>query len=163
VVEDAALDGGAEFRRAPVGEINVARSMQEAGAVVGGEGNGGVILPAVQHTRDAQAAAGLILQLLLETGSAPSALVSASPRYTIVKDSVPRPNGPLAPAYDRLAEALAAPVADRQDGLWLGWPEARKWLHFRPSGTEPIVRMIAEAPAESEARALVQAAREALN
>jgi phosphomannomutase len=163
VVEDAARDAGAPFHRSAVGEINVARRMQQEDAVVGGEGNGGVILPAVQHTRDAQVAAALVLQLMLETGSSPSALAGAGPRYVIVKDSVPRPAGDLEPAYDRLQAELGAPDTDRQDGLWLGWPEERKWLHFRPSGTEPIVRMIAEAPAESEARSLVAAAREALN
>lgn len=162
VVEDAARDGGAAFHRAAVGEINVARRMQKEGAVIGGEGNGGVILPAVQHTRDAQVAAALVLQLMLETGSPPSELAASGPRYAIVKDSVDRPEGELAPVYDGLEQRLAAPVSDRQDGLWLGWPDERKWLHFRPSGTEPIVRMIAEAPDEDEARQLVEAAREAL-
>lgn len=162
VVEDAAADAGVPFHRAAVGEINVARRMQSEGAVIGGEGNGGVILPSIQHTRDAQAAAALVLQLLLETGATPGELVARSPSYSIVKDSVERPEGELDPAYDRLEERLGAPVADRQDGLWLGWPEDRKWLHFRPSGTEPIVRMIAEAPAEAEARELVDAARREL-
>ena len=162
VVEDVAHQASAPFHRAPVGEINVARAMQREGAVIGGEGNGGVILPAIHHTRDAQVAAALVLQLLLETGSTPRELVDASPEYAIVKDSVDRPEGELEPAYDRLEERLEAPVSDRQDGLWLGWPEARKWLHFRPSGTEPIVRMIAEAPDEEEAGGLVQAARREL-
>lgn len=130
--------------------------------MIGGEGNGGVILPAVQNTRDAQVAAALILQLLLETGRSPGEMVTEAAGYAIVKDSVARPDGELAPAYDRLAAGLDAPEVDRQDGLWLGWPEERKWLHFRPSGTEPIVRMIAEAPDEAEARQLVSAAREAL-
>ncbi|NIP83682.1 MAG: phosphoglucosamine mutase, partial [Gemmatimonadetes bacterium] len=163
VVEDAAAEAGAPFHRAPVGEINVARRMQREGAVVGGEGNGGVILPDIHLTRDAQVAAALVLQLLLETGSTVSELVAASPSYAIVKDSVPRPEGALEPAYDRLEARLAAETADRQDGLWLGWPDAGRWLHFRPSGTEPIVRMIAEAPAEAEARELVEAARAAMN
>jgi phosphomannomutase len=163
VIEDAATDAGVPFHRAPVGEINVARRMQKEGAIVGGEGNGGVILPAIHHTRDAQIAAALVLQLLLETGAKPSELVAASPSYAIVKDSVDRPEGELEPAYDRLEQRLGAPVADRQDGLWLGWPDEGKWLHFRPSGTEPIVRMIAEAPAEEEARALVDAARRELS
>lgn len=162
VVEDAAADGGAPFHRAPVGEINVARRMQDEGAVIGGEGNGGVILPALHHTRDAQVAAALVLQLMLETGSTPSELADSGPRYAIVKSSVDRPEGDLDPAYDRLESALNAPVADRQDGLWLGWPEDRRWLHFRPSGTEPIVRMIAEAEDEVAAQELVNAARAAL-
>lgn len=163
VVEDAALEGGAAFSRAPVGEINVARRMQAEEAVIGGEGNGGVILPDVHHTRDAQIAAALILQLLAETRSTPSDIVEGGTRYAIVKDSVPRPEGELGPAYDRLEAGLNAPESDRQDGLWLGWPDERKWLHFRPSGTEPIVRMIAEAPDEADARALVRAAGEALS
>lgn len=163
VVEDAAADAGVPFFRAPVGEINVARRMEAEGAVVGGEGNGGVILPDLHLTRDAHVAAALVLQLLLETGSTLSELVASAPTYAIVKDSVPRPDGPLAPAYDRLAEELDAGVEDRQDGLWLGWPDGGRWLHFRPSGTEPIVRMIAEAPEEAAARELVEAARAAMN
>jgi phosphomannomutase len=159
VVEDVAAAAGVPFHRAAVGEINVARRMQKEQAVVGGEGNGGVILPEIQLTRDAQVAAALVIQLLLETGRTVSELVSEGGRYTIVKDSVARPGGDLAPAYDRLEDALDAEVADRQDGLWLGWPDARRWLHFRPSGTEPIVRMIAEAPEEGEARGLVETAR----
>ncbi len=162
VVEDAALDAGVPFHRAPVGEINVARRMQREGAVVGGEGNGGVIYPAVHLTRDAQVAAALVLQLLLEEGRPVSEVVAASPAYAIVKEAVPRPDGPLEPAYERLVGELGAPVSDRQDGLWLGWPEKRRWLHFRPSGTEPIVRMIAEAPAAEEANHLVRAAKDAL-
>jgi phosphomannomutase len=159
VVEDVARAAGVPFHRSAVGEINVARRMQLEKAVVGGEGNGGVILPDIQLTRDAQVAAALVIQLLLESGRTVSELVSEGGRYAIVKDSVARPDGDLAPAYDRLEEALDAEIADRQDGLWLGWPDARKWLHFRPSGTEPIVRMIAEAPADAEARGLVETAR----
>lgn len=163
VVEDAAAEAGVPFFRAPVGEIHVARRMQQESAVIGGEGNGGVILPEIHHTRDAHVAAALVLQLMVETGSTLSELVESMPAYAIVKDSVPRPDGPLAPAYDRLEERLEAEVTDRQDGLWLGWPGSRRWLHFRPSGTEPIVRMIAEAPDGAEARELVEAARAAMN
>ena len=159
VVEDAAEQAGVPFHRAPVGEINVARRMQEEDAVVGGEGNGGVILPALQLTRDAQVAAALVLQLLLELDRPVSEIVGDGRSYAIVKDSVDRPAGELGPAYDRLEEALGAPRSDRQDGLWLGWPEDGRWLHFRPSGTEPIVRMIAEAPDRAEAQSLVDAAR----
>lgn len=162
VVEDVAEAAGVPFHRAAVGEINVARRMQSEQAVVGGEGNGGVILPDVQLTRDAQVATALVLQLLLETDRRPAELVREGQRYAIVKTSMDRPAGELGPAYDHLAGVLRAAVTDRQDGLWLGWPEERKWLHFRPSGTEPIVRMIAEAPEEEDARGLVEAAREAL-
>jgi phosphomannomutase len=162
VVEDVARDADVPFHRAAVGEINVARRMQREDAVIGGEGNGGVILPDLQLTRDAQVAAALVLQLMLETGSRPGELVGDRPRYAIVKASVERPAGELEPAYRRLEDALGADLADRQDGLWLAWPDARQWLHFRPSGTEPIVRMIAEAPDGDAARGLVDAARDAM-
>jgi phosphomannomutase len=162
VVEDVAHEAGVPFHRAAVGEINVARRMQREQAVIGGEGNGGVILPDLQLTRDAHVAAALVLQLMLETDRRPGELVGDRARYTIVKASVERPAGDLGPAYGRLEEALGADVADRQDGLWLAWPDARRWLHFRPSGTEPIVRMIAEAPDADAARGLVDAAREAM-
>lgn len=163
VVEDAARDAGAPFVRAPVGEINVARRMEAERAVVGGEGNGGVILPDLHLTRDAHVAAALVLQLLAETGATVGELIASAPAYAIVKDSAPRPEGELAPAYDRLEARLEPDTVDRQDGLWLGWSDEGRWLHFRPSGTEPIVRMIAEAPDEAGARELVEAARAAMN
>ncbi len=163
VVADAARAAGVPFERAPVGEINVARRMQSAGAVVGGEGNGGVILPDVHLTRDAGVAAALVLQLLLETGEPLERLVAAHRDYRILKDKVPRPDAPLDVVYRQLEDELGAPVTDHQDGLWLSWPEERRWLHFRPSGTEPILRMIAEAPDEAEARALIDRVRVALD
>ncbi|MGH7482968.1 MAG: phosphoglucosamine mutase [Longimicrobiales bacterium] len=162
VVEDAALAAGVPFVRAPVGEINVARRMQRESAVIGGEGNGGVILPDLQHTRDSAVAAALVLQLMLETGEAPSELVARREAYAIVKEKLPRDAGDLESTYDALAARLAAPTVDRQDGLWLGWPAERKWVHLRPSGTEPIIRMIAEAPTEEDARALVEQMRQSL-
>ncbi|MEJ2215110.1 MAG: phosphoglucosamine mutase [Gemmatimonadota bacterium] len=163
VVADVAEAAGVHFERAPVGEINVARRMQSAGAVVGGEGNGGVILPDVHLTRDAGVAAALVLQLLLETGEPLEGLVAAHRTYRILKDKVPRPDAPLDVVYEQLEEELAAPAVDRQDGLWLSWPDERRWLHFRPSGTEPILRMIAEAPEEDEARALIERVRVTLD
>ncbi|MFO7259997.1 MAG: phosphoglucosamine mutase [bacterium] len=162
VVEDVAARAGVPFHRAPVGEINVARRMQAEGAVIGGEGNGGVILPDVHLTRDAAVAAALVLQLLLETGVALEGHVGQERPYVIVKEKLPRDAGPLEETYRILAEELAAPQVDRQDGLWLAWPAEGRWLHLRPSGTEPILRIIAEAPGEAEARALVDRARAAL-
>jgi phosphomannomutase len=136
--------------------------MQDEGAVIGGEGNGGVILPDVQLTRDAAVAAALVLQLLLEDGRPLHDIVSSLPAYTIVKDKLPRDAGSLESAYGVLEQTLAATVADRQDGLRLDWPAERRWLHLRASGTEPILRIIAEAPTEAAARELVEQARGAL-
>lgn len=162
VLEDVAERAGVAVARAPVGEIHVARRMEREGAVIGGEGNGGVILPDIHHTRDAAVAAALVLQLLLETGETLDDLVAGLPTYAIVKDKLPRDAGALEPTYRALEEGLGAPLSDRQDGLRLEWPDARTWLHLRPSGTEPILRIIAEAPDEGEARRLVQRARDAL-
>ena len=163
ILEDVAGQAGVRLMRAAVGEINVARAMQREEAVIGGEGNGGVILPDVHHTRDAAVAAALVLQLMLETGKPVSELVSAIPAYTIVKDKLPRDAGSLEAAYDTLERELGAPDADREDGLRLSWAKERRWLHLRASGTEPILRIIAEAPSEGEARALVEQARRALS
>src|SRR5690606_34035063 len=106
VVEDVAAEAGVPFRRVPVGEINVARGMQAAGAVIGGEGNGGVILPDVQLTRDSAVAAALILQLQVELDTPVDDIVAGMPGYKIVKDKLPRDAGSLEEAYRRLEEEL---------------------------------------------------------
>src|SRR5919107_6340952 len=90
VVEDAARAAGARFIRAPVGEANVARSIRDEGALIGGEGNGGVMLPELHVGRDAPLGVALILHLLVVNGVTVSGLVAAAPRYTIVKAKGPR-------------------------------------------------------------------------
>jgi phosphomannomutase len=162
ILEDVAAAAGVPLVRAAVGEINVARRMEKEGAVIGGEGNGGVILPDVHLTRDSAVATSLVLQMLLESGNTVAELVAAQPNYVIVKDKLPRDAGSLADAFGKLEDKLGAPEADRQDGLRLAWPKERRWLHLRASGTEPILRIIAEAPDEGGARDLVQQARKAL-
>ncbi len=157
VVEDAARTAGVEAVRAPVGEVNVAVRMRELKAPIGGEGNGGVILPEVHLGRDAPIGAALVLQLLLEEGRPLSAIVDSMPRYVIVKDKLPRPNASLDAVYAALKSAFPDAAADAQDGLRLAWPD--RWVHVRPSGTEPIVRVIAEAPDETAARELVRRSR----
>jgi len=159
VVEDVTEAFGGRTVRAPVGEINVARRMQEEEAVVGGEGNGGVILPALHLTRDAPVGAALILQHLLDTGMDLRGAAGAWPVYRIVKEKVSFSRSRLDLAYESLERGFAGAEVDRTDGLRFAWPAAREWLHVRPSGTEPVVRLIAEAPHETRAMALVDAAR----
>jgi phosphomannomutase len=161
VVEDAARAAGVEAVRAPVGEVNVAVRMRELKAPIGGEGNGGVILPEVHLGRDAPIGAALVLQLLVEEGRPLSTIVASLPRYVIVKDKLPRPNASLDAVYGALRRAFPDASADTQDGLRLAWPD--RWVHVRPSGTEPIVRVIAEAPDEAGARELVRRSREPLD
>ena len=157
VVEDAARECGAEVVRTPVGEAHVARAILRLAAVIGGEGNGGVIYPALHVGRDAPVAAALALEWLARTGRPVSALVAAAPRYTIVKAKLPR--GPaLEPVYTALRRRYADAAADAQDGLRLAWRD--RWLHVRPSNTEPIIRLIAEAPTRAEAERLVDEGRQ---
>ena len=159
VVEDAARAAGARLVRAPVGEANVARAIRDEGALIGGEGNGGVMLPALHIGRDAPLGVALILHLLATSGVTLSQLVAGAPRYTIVKAKGPRgPDLPL--LYHRLRQRFPDATADERDGLRLAWSD--RWLHVRPSGTEPIVRLIAEAPTEAGAEALVATGRELL-
>ena len=160
VVEDAARESGAEVVRTPVGEVHVARAIVRLGAAIGGEGNGGVMYPPLHVGRDAPVAAALLLTLLTREGEGGgrrvSQLVAAAPRYVIVKAKVPR--GPaLERAYAALRRRFADAEADTQDGLRLAWRD--RWLHVRPSNTEPIIRLIAEAPSDAAARELVDEGR----
>ncbi len=162
VVEDVADAYESPLVRAPVGEINVARRMQVEDAVIGGEGNGGVILPNLHLTRDAPVAAALVLQYLCDAETTFSRAAADWPSYAIVKTKVSFPREQLEGAYTALVEDLDADTEDRTDGLRLAWAKERAWLHVRPSGTEPIVRLIAEAPEAERAEALVARADELL-
>jgi phosphomannomutase len=157
VVEDAVAKAGSKLTLAPVGEINVVVRMRELRAVIGGEGNGGVILPEVHLGRDAPVGIALILQLLTEANKPLSAIAAELPKYAIVKDKLDRPKASLDTVYDALERTFGDAEVDTQDGLRLAWKD--RWLHVRPSGTEPIVRVIAEAPTPDEARDLVDRAR----
>ena len=161
LVDDVAREAGVAAVRAPVGEVNVAVRMRELNAPIGGEGNGGVILPEVHLGRDAPIGAALLLQLLVEEGRPLSAIVAGLPRYVIVKEKLDRPNASLDTVYAALRSAFPDATVDTQDGLRLSWPD--RWVHIRPSGTEPIVRVIAEAPNEDAARELVRRSREPLD
>jgi len=161
VVEDAARDCGAEVVRTPVGEVHVARAILRLAAAIGGEGNGGVMYPALHAGRDAPVAAALLLTLLARDGRGVSELVAAAPRYAIVKAKVERgrrnADRGLEGVYAALRKRFPDASADTQDGLRLAWRD--RWLHVRPSNTEPIIRLIAEAPSRAGAQELVDEAR----
>lgn len=162
IVEDVARAHASELVRSPVGEINVARRMQLEGAVVGGEGNGGVILPNLHHTRDAPVAAALVLQHLVDEETSLSAAVDEWPAYTIVKKKISFPREALSEGYAELERQLESDGVDSADGARFCWEARRTWLHVRPSGTEPVVRLIAEAPERSEAEELIERSEEIL-
>jgi phosphomannomutase len=161
VVEDAAREFGARVVRAPVGEAHVARKIIELKAVIGGEGNGGVMYPALHVGRDAPVAGALLLGLLARELATVSELVGRAPRYTIVKAKLER-GTQVMERLDGFYAALRARFpdanADTQDGLRLTWPD--RWLHVRPSGTEPIIRLIAEAPTSADAHRLAEEGRQ---
>lgn len=163
VVEDVAHRHGCRVIRSPVGEINVVVRMVAEGAVVGGEGNGGVIVPALHMTRDAPAGAALLLQYLADAPGVPfSERVGELPSYTIVKAKMGFPREALAEAYAALIKAAPPGTPDDTDGLRIAWSAQGSWLHVRPSGTEPVVRLIAEAPEAASARGMVEMARRVL-
>jgi phosphomannomutase len=161
IVDDVAAEFGSPVLRAAVGEVNVSTRMRDENAVIGGEGNGGVILPALHLGRDAPLAAALLLQLLAEERVPLSEIVARYPQYHIVKSKLDRPDLALDVVYRSLRADFAGAEVDDQDGLRLSWSD--RWVHIRPSGTEPIVRVIAEAPTEAEAQELIARCRAPLD
>ena len=154
-IEDVAARHGQEVVRSKVGEIHVVRAMQEAGAVIGGEGNGGVILPALHYGRDALVGVALVLQFLAETGRSLSEVRAGYPSYAIAKHKVD-----LAPGMD--ADALLAALARKHAGGRVSTVDGVKvdldegWAHVRKSNTEPIVRVYTEAASPQAADALAE-------
>jgi phosphomannomutase len=152
ISEDIARQFGCPFYRSAVGEANVVEKMQEVGAVIGGEGNGGVIDPRVGWVRDPFIAMGLTLNLMAETGKKLGELVSELPAYSIVKEKYRIDRDRLPELFTALASRWPAAAVNRADGLRLDWQD--RWVHVRQSNTEPIVRVIAEAPEKSVAERL---------
>jgi phosphomannomutase len=144
MIEDIAARGGSRVVRTPVGEANVIDTMIRERAIVGGEGNGGVIDPRIVAGRDSLVGMAYVLQLMASTGKSISQLVNEIPRYEIVKTKFPCKREDAERAVAALKKQFASEKIDTQDGLRIDWPNA--WVHARPSNTEPIMRIIAEAP-----------------
>jgi phosphomannomutase len=152
VSEDLAIGHGCACFRSAVGEANVADKMLAVNALLGGEGNGGVIDPRVGLVRDPFIGMGLVLNLMAETGRKLSELIAELPVYHIVKDKYTVPRERLPELFESLTKRWPDATVNRVDGLRLDWTD--RWLHVRPSNTEPIVRVIAEAPQEADAAGL---------
>ncbi len=155
VVDRVAERHGRAVRRTAVGEVNVALGMLDADSPIGGEGNGGVIYPGIHHTRDAPAGIALILTHLARTGCGLAEMAGELPAYVIRKAKLPLADVDATDLLTRAAEAFPDAEADRTDGLRLAWPDRQRWVHLRESGTEPVVRLIAEAPDEAAADELL--------
>jgi phosphomannomutase len=138
-----------------VGEVNVVAKMKEVGAVIGGEGNGGIIDPKLHYGRDSLIGLALVLSHLARSGKSISELRASYPNFEIIKDKFDRdPQLDLEALYDRISSSIDDATSNRIDGLKLDFKNG--WVHLRPSNTEPIVRVYAEAATASEARTLVE-------
>ncbi|MEM9354455.1 MAG: phosphoglucosamine mutase [Planctomycetota bacterium] len=152
---------GARYLRTKVGEANVVDRMLEADAVLGGEGNGGVIDPRVGLVRDSFVGMALVLDAMAARGLPLSALADELPRYEIHKAKVGLAREQVQEAYGKLEAAFPEAAADRLDGLRLDWLTG-EWLLVRPSNTEPIVRLFAEASTAEHAASLCEQASKAM-
>ncbi len=152
-LDDLAERYGRKVLRTPVGEIHVARKMQQTESLIGGEGNGGVILAESHLGRDSLVASGLILSLLAETGQSIREIADDLPRYEMVKDKINVQGYKPAEILNALAEKYASLVPNLEDGVKISWKD--RWVHFRASNTEPIVRIFAEGSSRTVAASLV--------
>ncbi len=164
MIDDVAARYGARVLRTPVGEANVNRGIVGEEAPLGGEGNGGVIWPAVVHIRDSLGTMALILALLARTGKSLEELVAQIPGYAIEKRKAPIDDALAQKAPALLKAAFEGARVDEQDGIRLDFKadDGEAWLHARASNTEPIYRLIAEAPTPEGARTILDRAESVL-
>ncbi len=154
-LRDVSVRHNCSYNAAAVGEVNVVTKMKETGAVIGGEGNGGVIYPAAHYGRDALVGVALFLTLLAKSGKKVSELKMTYPQYSIAKNKIE-----LTPDInvDNILLAIKEKYAHEQitdiDGVKIDFPDS--WVHLRKSNTEPIIRIYAEASTMEKADALAQ-------
>ncbi|MBD3420567.1 MAG: phosphoglucosamine mutase [Chitinivibrionales bacterium] len=152
--EQIARTAGCTTFRTPVGEINVSSAMKANASVIGGEGNGGAILPEVLYGRDAFTGMLLALQALVGSGASVSEYIKAIPSFAMVKQKVALGDIDAQRALARIEAELSGDSVNRDDGLRIARQD--EWVHMRKSNTEPIMRIIAEAPTQERLDALVK-------
>lgn len=154
LVDDIAASHGCATFRAPVGEINVVRRMQREHAVIGGEGSGGVIYPACHAGRDSVVGVGLISAYLRHRACSLGQACAEFPHYAMIKTKVVLDDRDrLAHDLARVATSVEGATISTDDGVHCAWSD--RWVHVRGSNTEPIMRIIAEAPTHAEAEELI--------
>lgn len=173
MIDDIASDAGARVVRTAVGEANVVTAMKRERSPIGGEGNGGVIWPAVTYVRDSLGSMGLVLALMATTAKSVQELCAQVPTYAIEKRKVDLASKDAArPAVDAIGRHFTTGPAhrpgtriDTQDGVRVDLPlaDGPAWVHVRASNTEPIMRLIAEARSAASARALLDEATQAID
>ncbi|MBO7372474.1 MAG: phosphoglucosamine mutase [Bacteroidales bacterium] len=146
---------GCKYYAAAVGEVNVTTKMREVGAVIGGEGNGGVIFPELHYGRDALIGVALFLSNMARKGLSASNLRKTYPDYFIAKKKISLADPAQADKiFDALKVKYASEKINTMDGVRIDFEAERKWVILRKSNTEPIIRIYAEAPAAKQADAL---------
>ena len=153
-VDDVANDYGAKVYRSPVGEANVVKKIKEVKAVIGGEGSGGVIYPALHYGRDALVGIAITLQHLTEFKGSMSELKDKLPQYFIVKKKIELGNTNPDKIIVTLEKQYGEEECNTDDGLRIDF--FNHWVHFRKSNTEPIIRIIVEGESRKEAEALAE-------
>ena len=153
-VDDIAHDAKSKVFRSPVGEANVVKMMKEEKAIIGGEGSGGVIYPAIHYGRDALVGVAITLQHLLEFKGKMSELKDGLPCYFIVKKKVDIGKSDPDKIIKKLVKQFGKEKSNTLDGLRLDY--TNHWVHFRKSNTEPIIRIIVEGEDKNEAEALAE-------
>lgn len=148
-VDDVAADAGCSVSRSPVGEANVVKKMIEEKAIIGGEGSGGVIFPALHFGRDALVGIAITLQHLLESGGSLSELKASLPQYFIAKRKIDLIGKDPDEIIKALTDKYCSEKINTEDGLKIDFPD--HWVHFRKSNTEPIIRCVTEAKSLDEA------------
>ncbi len=155
---DIAQKYGSECFRTKIGEPNVVEGIIEHNAIIGGEGNGGVIYPLINTARDSFVGLSLILELLAERKQTVNECIATLPKYFIKKDKWPIAGKNLNEIYSKLKSHFKDAKIDEQDGLRLDLPNG-SWLHLRPSNTEPIIRLFGEAKDEKSIETLFNEAK----
>lgn len=144
---------GGQYMASPVGEVNVTTKMKEVNAVIGGEGNGGVIYPESHYGRDALVGIALFLSSLAHKGCKVSELRKSYPNYFMAKNRIDlTPETDISAILDRIKEMYADEKVTDIDGVKIDF--ADKWVHLRASNTEPIIRVYSEAATMEEAESL---------
>ena len=144
---------GCQLFLSKIGEVNVTEEMQKQHAVIGGEGNGGVIYPRLNFARDSLVGMALILHLLAETGQTITELVDSLPRFAMIKEKIACPSDKISVILRLLRQEYVTYPMDLRDGVKVNLPNG--WFLVRGSNTEPIIRVIAEAERETEARTII--------
>ena len=148
---------GCRYYSCKVGEVNASTMMQEVGAVIGGEGNGGVIVPDLHYGRDALIGVALFLSNMAHKKLSATALRATFPDYFVSKNRIEMSDpAQIEAALDAVEKHFAGAVVNKMDGLRIDFESERKWFVLRKSNTEPIIRIYAEAPTEAVADALAQ-------